>query len=131
MTAIRTAHAGPLALAAALLAAAIALSAISGCTVSPTAREARETIISYYDQLGYDVVALELGNIQRIPVSDRVFGGSPTYTIEVKSITLADARTRGVADEKTFTGAAVRIREREELRGRTWIVTDVANIPAA
>ncbi|MEW6116477.1 MAG: hypothetical protein AB1553_06205 [Nitrospirota bacterium] len=107
----------------------IAAPAVAGLVVAPTHEEAQASIIDYYEKLGYEVRVLELGSIERIPIGDRVFGGTPGFSVEVKSITLAAAEgTRGAAGEQTFTNATVRIREKSDRQGE-WVVFNVANIP--
>lgn len=107
----------------------IAAPAIAGLIVAPSVQEAQTSIIDYYESLGYEVRVLELGRIEQIPINDRFFGGTPGFSVEVKTITLAAAGgTRGAAEEQTFTNATVRLREMRDQQGK-WIVFNVANIP--
>ncbi len=113
-----------LALAAALLSLAVS------CRPAPSRDDVDRCIRQHFLSRHYQVEALELGEIESVPLAEKRYMGTPGHHVQVKRIVLTALREtpdlrRG--QQVTFRDAVISIRESTGPGG--WIISGISGIP--
>jgi hypothetical protein len=102
-----------------------------GCSVSPSQSTVAETITDYFKSGQYRVVNLKIGKIERMPLSEKTYMGTPGYVVDIVSITLEPQVDKGMDIKKgkqlTFSNARVRIRQ-DTANKNVWRVSIISGI---
>ncbi len=100
---------------------------LSGCSAQPEVSEVREVIIRHFENRGYSVPELKIGNIENIPIRDREYMSTKGHLVQIQFIKLQPAGQEA-DDVVTFSEAVIEIhRNPDEHLG--WIITRITGIP--
>ncbi len=101
------------------------------CSVAPSETTVEKAITDYFESSHYEVVALKIGKIKGVPLSEKTYMGTPGYIVDVTSITLEPQEDKGSGIRKgsrlTFANAAIRIRQ-DVVNKNVWHVSVVSGI---
>jgi hypothetical protein len=97
---------------------------LAGCSAALSDREAQDVIREHFKERGFAVIVLEVGKITGTGLENKVYMGTPGFTVEITEIVLEDAGGRRL----TFRGGAMRIREKPGEKGR-WQISGMSGIP--
>ena len=91
------------------------ITALWGCSVTPSEGIVTRVITDYFKSAQYEVVDLKIGKIEGMPLSEKTYMGTPGYVVEVISITLEPLADKGADIRKgsklTFSNARIRVRQ--------------------
>lgn len=110
-----------------VVSAALCALLFSACAVAPTEQDVRTAATRYFESRGYRVIEVKTGAIQAIPLGEKTYMGTPTYNVQLTSLTLVGPE--GAKKLKTFSLSTgiIRLRERPGERG-IWEVAGVSGI---
>ena len=83
--------------------------AVHACVPSPQTGASDEAIRKHFQQLGYTVLELSIGEMHRNPADERVYMAPLTYVVSVRSITLAVDTRDGTGRRMTSTNATIKV----------------------
>ena len=107
----------------------------AGCSVPPSESTVEGVIIKHFEAKQYTVLEIELGDIQRTPLSERRYMGVEAYLVDVPSLTLEAGKDIGEpwnykkGQRLTFSNASIKIKKSD---GQTlgWIIESFSGISA-
>ncbi len=110
------------------------LTLLYGCNTSPPEDSIRDAIISHYTLKHYEVLVLEVGNIEREPLGARQYMGPKRYIVHIPQITLKeikplpDSGTGTAIEPMTFKNASIVIRRNYAVQ-QGWSIDETKGIP--
>ncbi len=107
------------------------ITALWGCSVTPSESIVAKAITAYFKSAQYEVVDLKIGKIEGMPLSGKTYMGTPGYVVEVISITLEPEADKGAdirkGSRKTFSNARLRVRQ-DAANKDLWHVSIISGI---
>ena len=107
------------------------ITALWGCSVSPSEGIVAGAITDYFKSVQYKVVDLKIGKIEGMPLSEKTYMGTPGYVVEVISITLEPLADKGTDIRKgsqlIFSNARIRVRQ-DTANKDVWQVSIISGI---
>ena len=107
------------------------ITALWGCSVTPSESTVAGAITAYFESTQYKVVDLKIGKIEGMPLSEKTYMGTPGYVVDVVSITLEPQTNKGAEIRKgsrlTFSNARIKV-SRDTANKDVWHVSVISGI---
>lgn len=107
------------------------ITAFESCSVAPSKRAVENSITDFFESRHYKVVDLKIGKIKGIALAEKTYMETPTYDVDIVSITLQPQADKGINIKKgkqlIFTKAIIRIKQNTANKNM-WQVSTMSGI---
>ncbi len=106
----------------------------AGCSVPPSESIVEGVIIKHFESKQYKVMAIEIGDIKPIPLSEKRYMGVEGYLVDIPSLTLEAGEDSGEpwmykkGQQLKFTNASIRIKKGDG-QNQEWLIASMSGIP--
>lgn len=104
---------------------------LAGCAVQPSESTVKDVIRNYFEAKEYRVIALEIGEMKAVPLSEKKYMGTEGYRVDVQLLTLEVIEDMGAPNyyksgqQFTFQNGSISIKEDPAKKGR-WILNKIS-----
>ena len=76
------------------------VASLMGCSVAPSDVTVSQAVGTYFENAHYRVIALKIGSIEGLPLSEKTYMGSPGYVVDLASVILEPQMNKGADIKK-------------------------------